>query len=797
MLTLLSYRRNSLCFALFFALLLFCLFFSVLFSSNQLVLSIKGTDLNAFAPWRAFGFGSLRQGDLPLWNPHLFSGTPFVANFQTGMFYPVNWVHLIFATPTAINIEIICNLLLGALGMFFWTRHQQLSTLSCWFAPLVWILGAPFFLKISAGQLAPLAAMCWIPWLLWSVDLVRDEERHRGYKVATVALAMQFVSGHPQTAYNTGIALFLYCFFRFIAERVSAQRPTRKECRTWLVLTGILLCSYAVAATIAAIQLWPGLALSQESSRSGGVPLQFAQMFSLPPEHLLTLLAPSLFGYPVEKSASLYWGRGYLWEMSLFMGIGTLALAMHGILIKPRTTLPLWATFLVLMVMALGHHTPLFQWLYDYLPAFNKFRGHSKFIVPASACLSLLAAYGLHDLMTTRQRLKVVGSGLGILAFTCVATALWLFTRDSSWWQAKFTWYLTLGENYSLPYVVSMPDFINTAGVQIAQSMLNAGITCFSLCIFWFWCQKERRASYVIAGISVIEVLVFACLNRPSFPYQTLASPDLQDFAQTHINVDRILSSPYDNMTMMVGMSDIWGYDPVVLGRYLEFMVWSQNANPEIVNVVDVHFNSYNRLYRMLRCRYIRMSTPKGVKNGEVNDPLPPLLLMQDYRVLQRRDEIFAAMGKTDFEPERTVILEEEPDPKPAPYQQGSAAGTARILHTSPDSLLIEATLRRPALLLLTEAFSKGWTIVSDDAGKENKPLQNYKVLPANYVLRVVPLTSGTHRFWMRYEPRAFSQGRAVSLLGLFVFGVTAWLLPKVMWRRNVVQNTEPKIYAK
>ena len=40
-------------------------------------------------------------------------------------------------------------------------------------------------------------------------------------------------------------------------------------------------------------------------------------MFSLPPENFLTLFAPGFFG---GLGTPVYWGRCYLWEMSLFFG---------------------------------------------------------------------------------------------------------------------------------------------------------------------------------------------------------------------------------------------------------------------------------------------------------------------------------------------------------------------------------------------------------------------------------------------------------------------------------------------
>ncbi len=41
-------------------------------------------------PWKYFSIEQIKNGQLPFWNPHNFSGNPQMANFQTAIFYPLN-----------------------------------------------------------------------------------------------------------------------------------------------------------------------------------------------------------------------------------------------------------------------------------------------------------------------------------------------------------------------------------------------------------------------------------------------------------------------------------------------------------------------------------------------------------------------------------------------------------------------------------------------------------------------------------------------------------------------------------
>ena len=38
---------------------------------------------NLFQPWLIYAAGEVGQGRIPLWNPHVFAGSPFFANPQS------------------------------------------------------------------------------------------------------------------------------------------------------------------------------------------------------------------------------------------------------------------------------------------------------------------------------------------------------------------------------------------------------------------------------------------------------------------------------------------------------------------------------------------------------------------------------------------------------------------------------------------------------------------------------------------------------------------------------------------
>src|SRR5215211_3189090 len=54
-----------------------------------------------FQPLRWYTASELQAGRLPLWNPYNASGEPWLANPQTGVFYPPAWLFVALPFATA------------------------------------------------------------------------------------------------------------------------------------------------------------------------------------------------------------------------------------------------------------------------------------------------------------------------------------------------------------------------------------------------------------------------------------------------------------------------------------------------------------------------------------------------------------------------------------------------------------------------------------------------------------------------------------------------------------------------
>jgi hypothetical protein len=171
----------------------------------------------------------------------------------------------------------------------------------------------------------------------------------------------------------------------------------------------------------------------------------------------------------------------------------------------------------------------------------------------------------------------------------------------------------------------------------------------------------------------------------------------------------------------------------------------------------------------------------------DIPEPMPHVTLLGAYTVAADAQEVLRQVATPGWDPTRTVVLEAEPRPQPEPHPN---PGSARVVESSTDALTIEADLVAPAILLVTDAYSTYWRARALEGASQS----DYRVLPANYVLRAVPLAAGHHRMRMEYAPPYLRLGIWLSLTALFGLALAGGgcALAAVRDRRARATETHP-----
>jgi hypothetical protein len=284
--------------------------------------------------------------------------------------------------------------------------------------------------------------------------------------------------------------------------------------------------------------------------------------------------------------------------------------------------------------------------------------------------------------------------------------------------------------------------------------------------------EKQPVLRWAIPGLLTAEMIGFVA-EQVTVSHMSDAMPDrLRQFVAAHPGDYRVLDFARPNNGFLLGAGDLGGDNPALLRRYAEFICFTQLANPDHANQ-GLPFKTLVPLYDMLRFRYAIVPIPAGLQVVESDvPPLPRLLLVSDEKVIiGGRDAMFSAMH--ELNPSKTILLESEPEPRP----ESGATGTATLISDLPDELIIEADTDKPTLLLVTDLYARDWHVeaLPDSAQK------SYHLMPADYILRAVPLAAGHHHLRIVYAPLAVPIGISISVATWALWiGLLVWT-----WRQE------------
>ncbi|MFZ2362710.1 MAG: hypothetical protein WA040_25440, partial [Anaerolineae bacterium] len=304
-----------------------------------------------FTPYRDYANAALRAGRLPLWNPYLFMGAPFLANPQTAIFYPLHWPFIALPAAQSLLASLALHIWLAGLGAAVFVRRvARLGWLAALTAGLIWSLSG--YLGARAGQINQVSVMAWLPWLLtlleasvprWrltshglSTNQVAPSVRWLAFAALALAVGLQLLAGHTQSSFINLTGLLLAALWPGLAALLAAlwavvrrQRSALERAalratagRTLAALSAVLL-----GFLLAAVQLLPTLELSGLSIRSGGLSWREAVSFSLQPLGLLLTLLPSYGENLADRFATPAYG-----EYVAYVGVVGLLLALLALL---------------------------------------------------------------------------------------------------------------------------------------------------------------------------------------------------------------------------------------------------------------------------------------------------------------------------------------------------------------------------------------------------------------------------------------------------------------------------------
>ncbi|MBW1998360.1 MAG: YfhO family protein [Deltaproteobacteria bacterium] len=731
------------------------LFFSKVLLSGD---ALYGSDfVTQFYPWKKFVYDSIRSSrSIPFWNPYLFSGLPFISNIQASMFYPLGFLYYIISPDVAYGYSTVLHCILGAVFMYAFLRSLSVSPAGSFVSSIVFTLNGFFMGHLYAGHLSFVQVYIWIPLIFFFTVRLIETGKYRHAVFSGLALGVQILGGFPQVSFYTILALLLFCCYRGIVSW--RDHDPKGAMRLALGFGLVAVTGFALAA----IQVLPTMEFTRLSTRSGGVSYAFATYDSLHPKELLTFLVPYIFGSPLDGT---YWRSQevwHFWETCGYVGIVSIFLIFIGL--KKDGLRNLYIFFLGLiffsLFLALGKYNPIYPLLYR-LPGFNSFR------IPAQ--IIFLYVFGIAVVSgIVLDRVAKGAWGLGWISITPLAIMGIGFVVFAV--GITYSRYGTFFHLFRLFAQGPVTDAQLVGLFERVSRSVYQGLFVFFTTAVLLWALKRGKIQQevfkgLVSFLLVADLFLFGSEFIRTYDFETapqkgrILSKLPQDPARGRVITSSDLFLVNDGLRYR--FPSVLGYDPLILKRYVEYVLAAQGEDPRqperMVNLSRIPDPSA-KLMALLNARYL-------VDGKEIHelDSTVPYVTVVSKAVFKPPEKVLPFMAGEEFDPASMVVLEggEGQAMRGGSRKPGEMGPSYSVSEYHNDEIRIRIKTKRPAYLVLSEIYYPGWRARVD--GKE------VEVLRGNYIFRVVPLEAGEHEVQLYFISWPFRIGAAISLLTLLL----------------------------
>lgn len=683
-------------------------------------------------------------GETPLWLNVGLSGIPVAPNPLAMPSYPLNFLFLRLPVESAFNLLFILNVFLSGAGFYLFARlGLDRGGSAAFIAAAIYMFSGKLLAHISAGHVSLTAAAACLPWAFLGVRWAISRRSLTASILTGVPLALQMMT-HTQIFVYTAYALTAYAVFELWLSL--KERNATRNWRAWLREALILMPIPLVAAGLGAAQLLPQAEFAPYTNRA----LSFSEAgnFALTlPQALVGVFLP-----PAGPSP----------ELIIYPGLVTLVLAGLAFSARrERHTLFFAGLAAVGALISLGASGLLLSLLYWLAPGWQWLRAANRAWLFVDFALVVLAAYGLDGLLVVspeyrRGRRTIIGvAGASI----CVLVGLGLM----------------VGYGY-------------VTRATVALAIIPA------LCLALIWLYRWGRLSPVMLAVLVLALglVDLWSFDRSLLNFKTTDEvfserADLADFlaGQKGKEPFRIYSPSYSVPQPVAAQRDlemIDGVQPVHLARYDHFMGTAGGYGDQAFTVALPPFppdQPINQSMRgavpnarwlgLLNGRYIVADFPVQADGLMLDRTIGSAYVYSNTLALPRAFAVSAVKAAPDGQAAWDALSRMDPGREAVVEGAGDAVLPAtdaprmdvRVALWSPNKIVTEVDLDKPALLVLSEMAYPGWKAYDNG--------QPVPILRTDYLLRGVLLGPGHHSVAWVYQPASVQWGLRIA-------GITALL---------------------
>jgi len=737
---------------------------------------------------------------MPLWDPYIHGGMPFVDGMHGDIFYPTSILKLFLSVTYVMGLKEILHVFLAGVLMFYFLRGLNLRVGVSFLGGLLYMFSPCLVSLVYPGHDGKMYVMALTPLAFLILNRACKSGRLPHFLLFSVVLALLLFTAHMQMAYFAcwGLGLF------FLFQLWNMYRNGNKKILKYIAY---FVISIVLGLSLSMIQLLsPYLYLKTYSMRTmhteaeGGY--EYATSWSMHLEEAASEIVPEFCGDNIHTQGNFYWGRNPFKLNSEYIGLLALFLAVVTIIYR-RSRL-IWF-FIGLgglaFIYALGATTPFFRIFYYLVPGVKSFRGPS--MINFLFCFSTvtIAMLGLEKFFTLKGHPDEANKFLKIafifvIAYSGLAILISLLGKSFfDIWIAIF--YTGIEPAKRAALVDNIPRVIG--GLWISTLLLWLGYAV--LRIHLKGALKEGLVVGALAVLSLIDLFRFdsrfiIIVDPNQFYGQYFASPSIialdpsksygkspvVDFLRERQKEEpfRVFMLPKtypDNYLALYGIEEVslTAMHGNHLRLYDEF-VGRHQENPNLTNPNFID---------LLNVKYLlspsQLNTPwtkqvfeaEGIYVYQNLNYLPRAFPVYSWEVEKDESKILSDLKNQGFDPRQKILLTEIP-PHPQsniPRDSSNPVIPAKVYdHERINSFKVDVEMQQDGFLVLSENYYPAWKAYVD--GKES----DSDIYRADYLFRAVYLDKGRHEVKFVFDSVPYRIGitstflTGFALLVIFVF---------------------------
>ncbi len=745
-----------------------------------------------------------------LWNPYVFCGMPAYAlavgyKWFNLIYVTVSTVKEIFSAPFAVDYARWTFYLIAlAYTMFFFMFRMTKNKLISFLTAMATSFSTGIVVFLYIGHVTKLTAIWVFPVILLLLLNFQKKIRFVDVMLLIIFLDMMFLGWHVQIIFYVFFAVLIY-FIYYLARSLKLKDKllTKQLIKSAVVFGGSVVIALLIQSdNFTQVYEYNPFStrgtkgiLEKETeapTQSESDFYQYATNWSFSPGEVLTFIVPSYYGFgksvykgpltqnqPVEVNT--YFGQMPFVDVAQYMGAVIFFLALFSIVINWKNPFVRYLTILSLiaLLISFGRTFPvLYDLMFNYFPAFDKFRVPSMILVLVQLSFPILAGLGIAQIISLKKegdaKIELYLRNTAMVFGGIFLLTLVLASPIKSWFIDRVA---SAGQRGT--QLQPLHDYM--ADMFIADARIAVLFTAAAFGLLYGFVREKVSADLMIIAIAVFVMIDLIRIDLRGETYvdnaeiqQYFNKPDyIQVIDNTKDNsVYRILNLKQDGSLGSLNQNsnfhayflkqDLYGYSGIKPRAFQDYMdVLGSPANHTLWRMANVKYIVFDKQITVPGLTPIYSTEKTVVYRNEF--ALPRAYFVNRVEKIPALD-ILNKVKTDEFDPLDVAFIEDETLQVDTP----DSTAYVKIESYKDETIALNVNASGNNFLFLGDTYftgetdyklfkvHTGWKAYID--GNETK------IYRANHDFRGIVVPKGEHKVEFVYAPESFTIAKYVSL---------------------------------